>query len=114
MRPAGNHAGVSGGAGEGGSSPEARHRRICRLQLGYKLIWRTGENLDSALASEFYYNGLTMSNLQSSSRAKEFKSAVNLLQMVLVHTGIYVVESICWETVYINSTLYATNITNEY
>ena len=38
---------------------------------------------------------------------REFKSAINLLLMVIVHTGIYVVESVCWETIYINNTLWA-------
>ena len=45
--------------------------------------------------------------VQNSIRVREFKSAINLLLMVMVHTSIYVVESVCWETIYINNTLWA-------
>lgn len=61
-------------------------------------------------------------NSQTSNRvrAREFKSAVNLMLMVIVHTGIYLVETATWETYYINSALYvcfrtiATNLLVQY
>ena len=46
VRPAGAHAGAGGGAREGGSSSEDRHRRVCRPQHDNELIRRTGELLD--------------------------------------------------------------------
>ena len=114
VRPAGAHAGAGGGARESGSKSEDRNRRVCRVQHDNELIWRTCEHHSERALILLMFDMLLLNcslnilNLQISTRAKEFKSAVNLLLMVMVHTSIYLVESASWETIYINNSLCAT------